>query len=70
MLVDDIQKVNEFVLGLLLKQYSIFHANLISRAIIQNDNMPTDVFEQGIIEIQEAEASDNYEFVPKGWEGV
>ena len=69
MLVDDIQKVNEFVHGLLLKKYSIFHANLISRAI-QDDNMPTDVFEQGIIEIQEAEASDNYEFVPKGWEGV
>ena len=69
MLVDDIQKVNESVHGLLLKQYSIFHANLISRAI-RDDNMPTDVFEQGIIEIQEAEASDNYEFVPKGWEGV
>ena len=69
MLVDDIQKVNESVLGLLIKQYSIFHAYLIARAI-QDDNMPTDVFEQGIIEIQEAEASDNYEFVPKGWEGV
>lgn len=67
MLVDDIQKVNESVHGLLLKQYSIFHANLISRAT-QDNSMPIDVFEQGIIEIQEAEASDNYEFVPKGWE--
>lgn len=64
-----IDEVNESVHGPLLKQYSIFHADLIARAT-QDDNIPIDVFEQGIIEIQEAEASDNDEFVPKGWEGV
>lgn len=69
MLVDDIRKVNESVHGLLLKQYSIFHANLISRAI-QDDNILIDVFEQGIVDIQKAEDSNNHEFVPKGWEGV
>ena len=60
-----IDEVNEIVHGLLLKQYSRFHADLIARAI-QDDNMPIDVFEQGIVEIQKAEDSDNCEFVPKG----
>ena len=69
MVVDDIKKVNEIVNGILLKNYSIFHANLISRAI-QDDNIPIDVFERGTVEIQKAEDSNNYEFVPKGWEGV
>lgn len=64
-----IDEVNESIHGLLLKQYSRFHADLIARAT-QDDNMPIDVFEQGIIEIQEAEESNNYEFVPKGWEDV
>lgn len=64
-----IDEVNESIHGLLLKQYSRFHADLITRAI-QDDNMSTDVFEQGIIEIQGAEASDIYELVPKGWEEV
>ena len=64
-----IDEVNESIHGLLLKQYRRFYADLITRAI-QDDNVSTDVFEQGIIEIQEAEASNIYELVPKGWEGV
>ena len=69
MLVDDIRKVNESVHGLLLKQYSIFHANLISRAI-QDNSMPTDVFRKGLNEVENANIAGNNDVIPKGWEGV
>lgn len=61
----EIEKINE----LLLKQYNIFHADLVTRAI-QDDDMPIEVFERGCREIQKAELVEDDEFVPKGWEDV
>ena len=60
-----LEKINE----LLLKHYNVFHADLVTRAI-QDDDMSIEVFERGCREIQKAELVENDEFVPKGWEEV
>lgn len=59
----EIEKANCF----LKHKYNIFHADLITRTI-QDDNMLIEVFEHGCREIQKAELMGDDEFVPKGWE--
>lgn len=60
-----IEKVNSF----LKRSYSIFHADLITRAI-QDESISVEQFEIGYGLIAIAEQQDKDEFVPKGWEGV
>ena len=60
-----LEKINE----LLLKHYNVFHADLVTCAI-QDDDMSIEVFERGCREIQKAELVEDDEFVPKGWEEV
>ena len=60
-----LEKINK----LLSIHYNIFHADLITRAI-HDDDMPIDVFERWCREIQKAELMRDDEYVPKGWENV
>lgn len=61
----EIEKVNCF----LKQKYNIFHADLITRAI-QDENISVEEFEGGCITIDAAEFINEDEFVPSGWEGV
>ena len=61
----EIEKMN----CLLELKYNVFHANLITRAI-QDENISVEEFEGGCITICAAEFIDEDEFVPSGWEGV
>lgn len=61
----EIEKVNY----LLLQSYNIFHADLICRAIQDND-LSFDTFRNGINEIRKAEKEDKDEYIPKGWEEI
>lgn len=61
----EIEKVNCF----LKRKYNIFHADLITRAM-QDENISVGQFEIGCGIIAIAEQQDKDEFVPKGWEGV
>lgn len=60
-----IEKVNSF----LKRSYSIFHADLITRAM-QDESISVEQFEIGCDLIGIAEQQDKDEFVPKGWEEV
>lgn len=62
---EEIEKVN----SLLMTRYNIFHADLITRAI-QDENISVEEFEGGCITIDAAEFINEDEFVPKGWEDV
>lgn len=64
-----IQKEIEKVNSLLKRSYNIFHADLITRAI-QDEDISVDKFEIGCGLIAIAEQRDKDEFVPKGWEEV
>ena len=61
----EIGKVNY----ILTQKYNIFHADLIARAI-QDENISVEEFEGGCITIGAAEFIDEDEFVPAGWENV
>ena len=61
----EIGKVNY----ILTQKYNIFHADLIARAI-QDENISVEEFEGGCITIGSAELIDEDEFVPAGWENV
>ena len=61
----EIKKVN----CLLELIYNVFHADLVTRAI-QDENMSVNQFEIGCYLIAIAEQQDKDEFVPKGWEEV
>ena len=62
---EEIEKVN----SLLMTRYNIFHADLITRAM-QDENISIRQFEIGCGLIAIAEQQDKDEFVPKGWEEV
>ena len=49
-----------------MTRYNIFHADLITRAI-QDENISVEEFEGGCITIDAAEFINEDEFVPKGW---
>lgn len=61
----EIEKANCF----LKLKYNIFHADLITRAM-QDENISIRQFEIGCGLIAIAEQQDKDEFVPKGWEEV
>ena len=61
----EIGKVNY----ILTQKYNIFHADLITRAI-QDENISVEEFKGGCITIDAAEFINEDEFVPSGWEGV
>lgn len=61
----EIKKVN----CLLELIYNVFHADLVTRAI-QDENMSVNQFEIGCVLIAIAEQQDKDEFVPNGWEEV
>lgn len=61
----EIEKVNSF----LKMKFNIFHADLITRAI-QDENISVEEFERGCITIGAAEFINEGEFVPSGWEEV
>ena len=61
----EIEKANCF----LKRKYNIFHADLITRAM-QDENISIRQFEIGCGLIAIAEQQDKDEFVPKGWEEV
>lgn len=61
----EIEKVN----SLLKRSYSIFHADLITRAM-QDERISVGQFEIGCDLIGIAEQRDEDEFVPRGWEEV
>lgn len=61
----EIEKVNY----ILKRKYNIFHADLITRAM-QDENISIRQFEIGCDLIAIAEQQDKDEFVPKGWEEV
>nr|DAX37914.1 MAG TPA: hypothetical protein [Caudoviricetes sp.] len=62
---EEIEKVN----SLLMLKYNVFHADLITRAI-QDENISVDKFVIGCNLIGIAEQQDNDCFVPSGWEEV
>lgn len=55
--------------ALLENHYNLFHTDLISRALTDKE-LSVESFEQGIIEIQDSEQTDDDEFVPKMWSEV
>lgn len=61
----EIGKVNY----ILTQKYNIFHADLIARAI-QDDNMSIEDFWSGCLTIDAVEFIDDDEHVPDGWENV
>lgn len=61
----EIGKVNY----ILTQKYNISHADLIARAI-QDDNMSMEDFWSGCLTIDAAEFIDDDEYVPDGWENV
>lgn len=61
----EIEKVNCF----LKQKFNIFHADLITRAI-QDENISVEEFEGGCITIDAAEFINEDEFVPSGWEDI
>ncbi len=61
----EIEKVN----SLLMTKYNIFHADLITRAIL-DESISVDKFGIGCNLIGLAEEQDNDYFVPSGWEEV
>ena len=61
----EIEKVNSF----LKMKFNIFHADLITRAI-QDENISVEEFERGCITIGAAEFINEDELVPSGWEEV
>lgn len=61
----EIEKVNCF----LKRKYNIFHADLITRAI-QDENISVEEFEGACITIDAAEFINEDEFVPSGWEDI
>jgi len=63
------QKEIEKVTSLLKLKYNIFHADLITRAI-QDEDISVEEFEGGCITINAAEFTNEDEFVPSGWEEV
>lgn len=62
---EEIEKVN----SLLMTRYNIFHADLITRAV-QDENISVEEFEGGCITIVAAEFINEDELVPSGWEEV
>lgn len=61
----EIGKVNY----ILTQKYNIFHADLIARAI-QDDNMSIEDFWSGCLTIDAAEFINDDDRVPDGWENV
>lgn len=61
----EIGKVNY----ILIQKYNIFHADLIARAI-QDDNMSIEDFWSGCLTIDAAEFINDDDRVPDGWENV
>lgn len=55
--------------ALLENHYNLFHTDLIFRALTDKE-LSVESFEQGIIEIQDSEQTDDDEFVPKMWSEV
>lgn len=53
----------------LMREHSIFYADMISRAI-QDNTIDEEMFANGIEEIYLAYKEDKNEYIPEGWEYV
>lgn len=65
MTITEINKVH----SALMREHSIFYADMISRAI-QDNTIDEETFANGIEEIYLAYKEDKDEHVPKGWQNV
>lgn len=65
MTIREINKVH----SALMREHSIFYADMISRAI-QDNTIDEEMFANGIEEIYLAYKEDKNEYIPEGWEYV